>query len=289
MRRKRLAAGCLGILLSACFLLGLWAVWPHLRPQPGPITEKALFQGVTYTRRVTQTPRPLVIHIVTVDLRAEGIRLLVTPGDPQADLPLTARTTSQFVREFGVQIAINGDGFTPWSGRGFWDSCPQSGDRIAPIGFAASEGVVYAQDTDSEPTVYFGPNNQVGFEQPVGRITNALSGNAMLVRQGKALPQADDAPAPRTALGASGNGRYLYLVVVDGRQPGYSEGMPLGELAALFVELGAQNAINLDGGGSSTLVRAGILGPVVMNSPIHRGRPGWERPVGNHLGIFAQP
>ncbi|RMF48733.1 MAG: phosphodiester glycosidase family protein [Anaerolineae bacterium] len=287
--RKRILAGCGGLLLvCGCLWIGILA-WPYVRPQPAPIASERLFEGVTYTRRVTRSPRPLVIHIVQVDLKAEGIRLLVTPGDPKADLPLTARTTSQFVREFGVQIAINGDGFTPWGGRGFWDTYPRPGDRIAPIGFAASQGVVYSQDTDSEPTVYFGPNNQVGFEQPVGRVTNALSGNAVLVRQGKALPQADEAPAPRTALGVSGNGRYLYLVVVDGRQAGYSEGMTLDELAALFVELGAQNAINLDGGGSSTLVRAGRLGPVVMNSPIHRGRPGWERPVGNHLGVFARP
>ncbi len=286
---KRRFLGCGGTLLSLGCLLAAAVLWMYVRPQPRPIGAQRLFEGVTYTRRVTRSPRPLVIHIVQVDLKAEGIRLLVTPGDPDADLPLTARTTSQFAREFGVQIAINGDGFTPWGGRGFWNTYPRPGDRIAPIGFAASGGVVYSQGTDTEPAVYFGPNNQVGFEQPVGRVYNALSGNAVLVRRGRALPQAGEAPAPRTALGVSANGRYLFLVVVDGRQARYSEGMMLDELAALFVELGAQNAINLDGGGSSTLVRAGALGPKVLNSPIQGGVPGRERPVGNHLGVFANP
>ena len=287
--RKRIFAGCVGVLLLIGCAVSAWVIWPRVRTQPAPIESERLFEGITYTRRVTRSPRPLVIHIVQVDLKAEGIRLLVTPGDPKADLPLKARTTSQFVREFGVQIAINGDGFTPWSGRGFWDEYPRPGDPVAPIGFAASEGVVYAQDTDAEPTIYFGPSNQVGFENPVGRVYNALSGNAWLVRQGKALPQASETPNPRTAVGVSNNGRYLFLVVVDGRQPGYSEGMRLDELAALLVELGARQAINLDGGGSSTLVRAGALGPKVLNSPIHRNWPGRERPVGNHLGVFANP
>ncbi len=285
--RRKWAWGCGGALLAACCLLAAWLLWPRLRPQPRPVVAERLFEGVTYTRRVTRSPRPLVVHIVTVDTRAEGIAFLVTPGDPKAPLPLEARTTSQFVRDFGVQIAVNGDGFTPWSGRGFWDAYPHSGDPVAPIGFAASRGVVYSQDTDSEPTLYIGRNNQVAFERPVGAVYNAVSGNAWLVRRGTASPPETGEPAPRTAVGVSKNGRYLYLVVVDGRQAGYSEGMRLDELAALLVELGAQEAINLDGGGSSTLARAGTLGPVVLNSPIHRGRPGWERPVGNHLGVFA--
>ncbi|HEB65130.1 MAG TPA: phosphodiester glycosidase family protein [Chloroflexi bacterium] len=287
--RRKWVLGCGGALLAACCVLAAALLWPRFRPQPRPVAAERLFEGVTYARRVTNTPRPLVVHVVTVDTRAEGIAFLVTPGDPKADLPLQAHTTSQFVRDFGVQLAVNGDGFTPWSGRGFWDEYPRPGDPVAPIGFAASQGVVYSQDTDSEPTLYLGRNNQISFERPVGAVYNAVSGNAWLVRRGQALPLEAGAPAPRTAVGLSKNGRYLYLVVVDGRQAGYSEGMTLPELAALLVELGAQEAINLDGGGSSTLARAGMLKPVVLNSPIHRNRPGRERPVGNHLGVFAKP
>jgi hypothetical protein len=47
--------------------------------------------------------------------------------------------------------------------------------------------------------------------------------------------------------------------------------------------------MNLDGGGSSTLAVEGANGrPEVLNSPIHQRIPGRERPVGNHLGIFAE-
>jgi exopolysaccharide biosynthesis protein len=54
-----------------------------------------------------------------------------------------------------------------------------------------------------------------------------------------------------------------------------------------MVSLGAQNAMSLDGGGSSTMVVQGKDGkPRILNSPIDKRIPGHERPVANHLGIF---
>lgn len=80
--------------------------------------------------------------------------------------------------------------------------------------------------------------------------------------------------APRTALGVTTN-KHLLLVVVDGRQPGYSNGVTLIELAKLMQDLGAEDAMNLDGGGSAELV---IRGQVV-NKP----SDGRERLIGDAL------
>jgi exopolysaccharide biosynthesis protein len=78
--------------------------------------------------------------------------------------------------------------------------------------------------------------------------------------------------------------------VADGRQPFYSQGATLYEMAELLIYYGAKDAMNMDGGGSSTLVMRNSLGVVqAVNSPIQTGIPGRERPVGNHLGIFALP
>lgn len=89
------------------------------------------------------------------------------------------------------------------------------------------------------------------------RITEALGGYQLLVKRGKEIPQPQNTFSltrhPRTAA-ALLNGRTMLFVVVDGRQPAYSNGMPLDELSELLTWLGAKAAINLDGGGSSTLV-----------------------------------
>lgn len=101
---------------------------------------------------------------------------------------------------------------------------------------------------------------------------------------------------PRTAVGISGAGttaqdyagRRLLLVVVDGRQKPHSDGMTLRELANLMLALGARHALNLDGGGSTTMVysdpdSAGTLR--VANRP---SDPQGERPVGDALAIVDQ-
>ncbi len=80
---------------------------------------------------------------------------------------------------------------------------------------------------------------------------------------------------PRTAAGFSADSTTLYLVVVDGRQFELSRGMTLTELADFMIEIGVHNAVNLDGGGSSTMVVADEL----VNSPAD----GSERPVANSL------
>ena len=83
---------------------------------------------------------------------------------------------------------------------------------------------------------------------------------------------------PRTVIGF--NETELFLVVVDGRQPSLSRGMHYGELADLMDRLGCTNALNLDGGGSSTM----WLDGAVVNSP--SGRMG-QRPVGNAVMILG--
>lgn len=86
---------------------------------------------------------------------------------------------------------------------------------------------------------------------------------------------------PRTAIGVTADGRTLVIAVVDGRQPGYSVGMTLPELAELMLKLGAHDALNLDGGGSSTFYYRRPDGSLMTNKP----SGGSWRPVGNHLGV----
>ena len=94
-------------------------------------------------------------------------------------------------------------------------------------------------------------------------------------------------PNPCTAVALDREGQRMFWLVVDGRQPRYSEGMTHVELANLCREIGGWTAVALDGGGSSTLAARDEAGkPEVMNCPIHgKHPPGVERPVANHLGV----
>lgn len=112
---------------------------------------------------------------------------------------------------------------------------------------------------------------------------DALGGNPMLVSSGR-IAEGDVTGGgdffgrnPRTAVGVTAD-RRLLLVVVDGRQPGYSVGMTLRELAQLMSDLGAVEAVNLDGGGSSEMVVNGL----VANRPSDGG----ERLVSSALVLL---
>lgn len=293
VRKRPWFLGLLG--LSAC-LLGLLAIvsgvwlWRYFRPQPSNL-QQTLFQGINYTRSVRHSPRPLVIHVITVDLRTEGLNFLVTPGNSEGDLPLNARTTAEFLQDFDLQLAINGDGFLPWKSNSLLDYYPHSGDPVQAIGISASRGEFYPGVNDQGPTLYLSRTNRARFNFPFGKIYNAISGNLMLVTQGRieaGIP--DEGLAPRTAIAIDKKEKFLLLLVIDGRQPGYSEGATLTELAEIILEYGGHYGMNLDGGGSSTLVKQGRFGQTaVLNSPIDQNIPGRQRPVGNHLGIYAQP
>jgi hypothetical protein len=272
--------------------VGGYLIYDRGRPAPVPMKQK-LYDGVTYRRVVRVFPHPMIAHILTIDTKTKGIEFLVTPPDSEGETPLKARTTSQFLEDFDLQIAINGGGFSPWWSHSPADYYPHAGDPIAPAGFTASNGKVYWTESDTEgipPALYINRRNVLSFNNKPNRIHSAISGDRMIVLKGEIVPDLDDQELePRTAVGINRNGRYLYLVVVDGRQPFYSEGATFTELAKLFIEQGAFMAMSLDGGGSSTMVIEGEDGtPEIMNSPIDHYIPGTERPVGTHLGIYVK-
>lgn len=289
--RRRLFLLAVSLLSGALLTATLTLAWYFYRPQPAPLDHMPLHPGITYTREVRSTPRPLVIHIVEVDLPTPGLSFLVTPGKPDDPMPLIARTTTEFAREFKMQLAINGDYFSPWFSHTPWDYAPHSGDPAKVHGIAASRGTLYTEGERkwAAPTLYLSKANVPSLTRPTNDVYNAISGNLFLVRDGIAKPYPvpdSNLPEPRTAIGFDQARTRLIIIVVDGRQPNYSEGMDVDELAQLFVKYGAWSAINLDGGGSSTLVNEDQTGTwSVLNCPAHTRIPGRERPVANHLGI----
>jgi hypothetical protein len=288
-RRDLLCAGLLAPVLVSCALgcgFGSYMLWAAWRPQPAN-TYRALQSGVSYTRQSRQYPRPIVVHVIQVDLRTPGLRIMVTPRDVAADEPMRARTVKRFLNEFDMSVAINGNAFYPFHSRHALDYYPRSGDPVKVLGYAASRGTVYGSPKRRYPSIYFGTDHRASFEQPTQGIYNVISGFDMIARAGQRIPPSGNSLHPRTGIGLDASGDTLLLMVVDGRQAGYSEGVSLRELADLMIEFGADTAMNLDGGGSSTLAVRERGNARVLNTPIHARIAGLSRPVANHLGIYV--
>ncbi|MFD9964418.1 phosphodiester glycosidase family protein [Amycolatopsis sp. NPDC058986] len=154
----------------------------------------------------------------------------------------------------------------------------------------AGSTVLLARDAGADTLAALRPGDPVAVSyaprSDAGKIAVAVGGNKILVKGGQIQPVDDVAMHPRTAVGFSADGGRMWLATVDGRQAD-SRGMTELELARHMASLGASDAINLDGGGSSTLLARteGERDASVRNSPSDGG----ERLVPNGIGIATTP
>ncbi len=250
-----------------------------------------LFQGVDLA---TATLAGSVASAARVDLTAPGIGFTTTPAS--GPLETTAQTTSQFLLSSGAQVAINADFFDPCCNaapepKNLEGLAISNGSLVSPPSYGSAAGAAVLLITQGN-TATIGTLDSPGTVSLAG-VSNAVSGSGEIVTAGantasRNPPGVGDPGGinPRTDVGVSADGRYLYLAVIDGRQPGYSLGVTDSDAADLMLALGSSDALNLDGGGSSALVRAdGGGGAVVINRP----SGGAERYDGNNLGVFAAP
>ena len=180
------------------------------------------------------------------------------------------KVVSQVQRETGAQFVVNGGGF-----RG---SIPVGLLQVAGRRFSAQLEFEPHFDMDSDESV----NTRAWNERPEW---NAIATKRFIVQGGVRAPNTSAAWRelhPRTLAGVGRNGETI-LVVADGRQPGYSRGMDLYESADVMIELGAVEASDLDGGGSSTMNHNGRT----CNVPIDSNVPGRERAVLDSIAIFV--
>jgi hypothetical protein len=158
------------------------------RPAAIPL-KRQLFQGVTYHRQVQYLPHSMIAHVLVIDTKnAKGLQFLVTPPDESGKV--AARTTSQFLEEFGVQIAINGDGCFPGWSRNPMDYYPHVGDPVTPNGFAVAYGDIYAnglQDVRPEPTLYITRKGGMEFNRSPNKVFHSISGDRMLIQSGEII------------------------------------------------------------------------------------------------------
>lgn len=259
------------------------------------------FPGVTLREIRRDQPCPLRIVAAEVDLATEGVSFLVSPGngDPNGDEPgdpngeTTRQSTLQFLRDCRAQLAINAT---------FFGMATIDTDNV---GLVVSAGSPVSPFRGDWPAINIDRRNRVAIvrgEQGAFRVTspdpnvelhNAVGGSEQIVTDGKPTTSSgafSTTRHPRTAIGYTRDHR-LILATVDGRQPGISEGMSLAELAELMIGLGCLQALNLDGGGSTTMAIADPE-PRVLNAPSSKkesGEYGELRKNGTSLAVFACP
>jgi hypothetical protein len=164
----------------------------------------------------------------------------------------TTRTTAQ-----GLHVVIKGSG-TLGLGRSVEGTVTQVLRGTAAHTIAADEFVLSAtsaQELDRLAFLNVGDSVVISAECTDGRwngINSSIAGLRLLVRDGQAADTWAGTRAPRTSAGVRADGSVV-LYTVDGRQSGYSAGLSLGELAARMIDLGCVSAIELDGGGSTSI------------------------------------
>jgi exopolysaccharide biosynthesis protein len=239
------------------------------------------------------------LHSVTIDLTDPVVHLIVSRAgdvtDGDANWETTLLRPSQIAERDKLDIAVNGDFFmskdilvTPIRKIPYF-----IGNKANVCGWAMTDGALWST-RPAPASLLIDDHGQVSIVRLGGRppenTRQIVSGMALIVTNGKNTGDDKDR-APHTAAGIDKEGKKLVLLVVDGRRPDYSAGMTLHELADEMIRLGCHSALQLDGGGSSTLV---MFDPATSHyEVINRPSDGHdlpipisiERAVANVLGV----
>lgn len=253
------------------------------------------YPEVRYQHRALKAPSQR-IWVTRIDLSDPDVEVRVAQGGPDPDGDGDYQTTLQPLSEIAArerfEVAVNGDFFfvrATVDGEGA-QSRYVRGKWGGVRGHAATDGFVWSKGTETRPVLWFDAAKHAHIESlqsvPLA-ARQVIAGSDILMRAGKVLAQDKTkfslTSHPRTAVGLMDAGKTLVLVVADGRDPARATGLSLDELAQLMADLGCQDALNLDGGGSSEMVlRDSQSGQLrVLNQP----SDGRERAIANALGI----
>jgi hypothetical protein len=233
--------------------------------------------GLEYRLQKLNDPRPNRVHILRVDLANKGIRAaVVIADDPDGSGPAEAALTDplKLASDRSVLAFINANP---------WDSFPDSagkkdrswfeGQPVDILGLAVSGNRERSPALPGGASVWVDGWKRVFLGDVPGdaSVVEGMAGFQPIIGKGTVVVPKGGPQHPRTAIGVDRTGSVMWLVVVDGRQPHFSEGMTLEELGGVMRHLGCWDATNLDGGGSSIMGLAGHDGLLrVVNSPSGR-------------------
>jgi hypothetical protein len=302
----------------------IWLVGLVSHGVRGAETVSHPFSGITVIRRTEGLPRPVVVHLVKIVLATPGISFQLTPSK-RGRRETVRQTTLDYLNERHAQLAVNAHFFVPFPtadpDSDLVGLAASGGDVYSGFETAAQAYAIVADapalnlDRSNRARIVHRDPGAAGGKAVQEQVSlwTAMAGSAQIVTRGAATipiyrdgsnPQAllipggpgrydtvrswYAAPNARTIAGLDKSGETLFLFTVD-NAAGSSRGMTVGEAAEMLVrDYGVHEAINLDGGGSTTLAiedRETGTGRI-LNSPSGGGK---GRAVGSNLAIFAKP
>lgn len=264
-----------------------------------------LFKGIDYLTGTNSQSggdfnNRMVAHVLRINLTDPDIRLLPTPRHTNYvanSAETQGRTVSQFVRTYGVQVAVNANFFSPeeyylpeGTAMRVDGLSISDGNPVSPANFSRAACVLFdaanigrVVHTNWPAVSTNGVLNAVAGDYPI--LVRGVNIGRQYLSQGGFI----HATNPRTALGLSQDGKTLFLMCIDGRQD-HSAGALDYETGAWMLLVGAYDAVNLDGGGSATMAMLSSTGQAMrLNYSSAVADSGRERTVGSHFGVFAKP
>lgn len=214
--------------------------------------------------------RVMRCYAVRVNLRNPDVATIVSPGNGTLPLDATLESTYNFVYRWGgpCKVGVNAN---------FW---VVGGSNVDVIGLVISGSNIVSNGSGNSGQYRFTQDKVLSLvftqETPAG-IWNAVCGGNELLRNGVNVAT-DPAINPYTCMGITQDGKQAILLVIDGRQAGWSIGCTQPEAAAWLYSFGAWNGVMMDGGGSTCMVRHDIG---IVNRPCY----GYSREVSTNLGI----
>ena len=227
------------------------------------------------------------ISVGTAKRSVEGLNRPLSADELIIFTPTFHRTT--LTNPGGIEIVVRGNRVASIGDRKGSSAIPVDGYVISAVG-KSREWLKTKVRNGSRITFSWRLDSiEPGDKADWARAYSILSAGPQLIKAGKvAITDKQEKMSdgfgtdlhPRTAIAKLDSGKLL-LLTVDGRQPGISMGMSLYTLADVLLELGAVEAINLDGGGSTTMV----IHNKIVNKPSDQTG---ERPVSDAILVFPK-
>lgn len=259
-----------------------------------------IHQGVEYSRRVEDHGHYVsVVHVVEIDLNHPSLNAQFELSPPRinerGEPEHHAMDVSDALVNLGGDLAINASFFKPFKDNHLFDYYPRRGDWVSPIGPTYVHGVTYGTAASRWPVFLLRKDNSIDIykniktlraqEKDLKDIKGYFAAKSYLVKGGKNVATSPSYVYPRASIAIDKAKTRVWLVVVDGKQPGYSQGIELEKLADYLIRLGAETAIELDGGGSASMAARIDNHVAFLSRPAHTKIPNRARPIANHLVV----